>query len=89
MDTHNLNPITGMWLEQRLTFIVPCWWGKLPVVAVPPPQPSPSREYDGCQNRSREFRRVKSSPSTPPNQLTQAEAQQGLSFTALKQFFLY
>lgn len=33
-DTHNLNPITGMWLEQRPAFIVQCWWGKLPVVAV-------------------------------------------------------
>lgn len=33
METHNLNPITGMQLEQQdSSFIVPCMRVKLPVV---------------------------------------------------------
>lgn len=93
-DTHNLNPITGMWLEQRLAFIVQCWWGKLPVVAVfffSPPNPPLLGNMTGVKISKGNFdhRCIKSSSSTPPNWfLAQAEAQQGMSFTDLRQFFL-
>lgn len=60
METHNLNPITGMQLEQQDTsFIVPCMTVKLPVVCY---FFLSSKENDGCQNQSREFRCIKSSP---------------------------